>query len=152
MDKNTRSQTIPGATQLKPHSTIDLYGAVMPTSRDLARGQALGRVAAGVALMVAPRQMAGAWIGARAANRKGTAVIITAMGARDLGLGLGTARAVGEGYGAGPWIAAGVLADATDLAATWRARRELPLLGATGVALLAAGSTLLGVWLRTELD
>jgi len=137
---------------LKPCSSSDVYRAVMPTSRDLARAQALGRVAAGVALMLAPGRVAGVWIGARPASRTGTAVITTATGARDLGLGLGTARAVGQGYGSGPWILAGVLADAADLAATWRARHDLPTLGAAGVTLLAGSSTLLGLWLRTQLD
>lgn len=123
----------------------------MPSARDLARGQALGRVAAGVALMVAPRRVAGAWIGRRTARRPGTAVVVAAMGARDLGVGLGTARALGQGHGSGPWVAAGVIADATDFAVTWRARRELPTVGAAGVSLFAAGSTLLGLWLGTRL-
>ena len=124
----------------------------MPSPRDLARGQALGRAVAGIALIVAPKRVAGAWIGARPAAHTGTAVAVTAMGARDLGLGLGTARAVGQGYGAGRWIAAGVLADAADFIATWRAREALPRLGATGVALLAGSSTLLGLWLRGRID
>lgn len=124
----------------------------MPTPRNLARSQALGRVAAGVALIVAPRRVAGAWIGARPASRAGTAVVVTAMGARDLGLGLGTARAVGQGYGAAPWIAAGVLADATDFAATMRARGSLPSFGSAGVAAMAGSSTLLGLWLSRKLD
>jgi hypothetical protein len=122
------------------------------TNRDLARAQALGRVAAGAALLVAPRRVATGWVGARTAGQSGTAVLVTAMGARDLGLGLGTARAVGQGYGAGPWIVAGVLADATDFAATWRARDKLPRLGAAGVALLAGGSALIGVWVRGKVD
>ena len=124
----------------------------MPTPRDLARSQALGRAAAGIALIVAPNRVAGAWIGARPAARPGTAVAVIAMGARDLGLGLGTARAVGQGYGAGPWIAAGVLADAADFTATWRAREALPRLGATGVALLAGTSAFLGLWLCGRVD
>jgi hypothetical protein len=74
------------------------------------------------------------------------------MGARDLALGLGTVRAVTQGHGAAPWVAAGVLADATDFLATWHARSHIPALGAAGVILLAGSSTALGVWLRTQLD
>lgn len=124
----------------------------MPAPRDLARMQALGRVATGAGLTFAPRAVASAWIGPRDAGRSGTAVIVSAMGARDLALGLGQARAVSNGFGAAPWIAAGVLADATDLVATWRARDELPALGVAVTAALAAGSTLLGLWLARAVD
>jgi hypothetical protein len=65
---------------------------------------------------------------------------------------VGTVRAVGAGFAARPWIAAGVLADTVDLVATWRARDELPTLAATGVAALAAASAGLGVYLQTAVD
>ncbi|HEX8101388.1 MAG TPA: hypothetical protein VF533_02140 [Solirubrobacteraceae bacterium] len=124
----------------------------MPTPRDLARAQALGRIVLGGALAAAPRRTAAPWLGARAASQAPTAVVAAAMGARDLGIGLGTARAVGAGFGARPWIAAGVLADATDLIATLRARDELPAGGVAMLAALAGGSALLGVFLSRALD
>lgn len=123
-----------------------------PAPRDLARLQALGRVAAGVGLTFAPRAVAAGWIGPRDAGRTGTRVIVSAMGARDLALGLGQVRAVANGFGAPPWIAAGVLADATDLVATWRARDELPALGVAAIAAVAGSSTLLGLWLARAVD
>ena len=70
---------------------------------------------------------------------------------RDAG-GVGAVRALAGGFGARPWLQAGVLADATDLVATLRARSELPALGVAGVAAIAAGSTLLGLWLLREID
>jgi hypothetical protein len=124
----------------------------VPTPRDLARLQALGRVAAGVALTAAPRMVAAAWIGGATARRPGVEVIAAALGARDLAIGAGTARAIGQGYGAAPWITAGVFADAVDLIATLRAREELPAIGVAGVAAMAGGSTLLGLWLRGQVD
>jgi hypothetical protein len=125
---------------------------MVPTPRDLARFQALGRVAAGIGLTVAPRAVASRWIGARSARRPGTAVVVTAMGARDLALGLGQARAISNGFGAAPWVAAGVLADATDLLATVRARRDLPGLGVVAITAVAGGSTALGLWLARAVD
>lgn len=124
----------------------------MPSPRDIARVQALGRVVLGGALTATPGLATRAWIGPRDAARTGTAVVATGMGARDLGLGLGTARAVGAGFGAKPWLAAGVLADAADCVATWRHRDELPAVGAAGIIALAGGSALLGLYLRGALD
>ncbi len=124
----------------------------MPSTRDLARAQALGRVVLGAALTAAPRRTAAPWLGARAARRPATAVTAAAMGARDLGLGLGTVRAVGAGHGARPWVAAGVLADATDLVATLRARDHLPAGGVAMLAAMSGGSELLGAYLLRSLD
>jgi hypothetical protein len=120
-------------------------------ARTLARLQALGRVVIGAGLALAPARTGGAWIGSDA-RRPATQVAISAFGARDLALGLGAAYAAGQGHGAGPWLRAGVLADAADLAATLRAREHLPPLAVAGVSTLAAGSALLGLWLSRELD
>jgi hypothetical protein len=79
-------------------------------------------------------------------------VVTTALGARDVGLGLGTTWALAQGAGARPWIAAGVLADATDAIATVRGRARLPRLAVAGIALMAGGSAALGTWLQRELD
>ncbi|MDP9385142.1 MAG: hypothetical protein M3P50_07920 [Actinomycetota bacterium] len=124
----------------------------MASPRDLARAHAIGRVALGAALTVAPRRVASAWLGPRHARRAQTAVVASAMGARDLGLGLGIARALGEGHGARPWLSAAVLADAVDLVATLRARDELPALGVASVAAMAGGSVAVGLWLRRAVD
>jgi hypothetical protein len=120
-------------------------------ARTLARLQALGRVAVGAGLTLAPGRAGGGWIG-RDARRPATQVVISAFGARDLALGLGTAAAAGQGYGARPWVLAGILADATDLAATLRARDDLHPVAVAGVGALAAGSAVLGLWLSRELD
>jgi hypothetical protein len=124
----------------------------MPSPRDLARIQALGRVAAGTALVVAPRLVATAWLGARTARRPGTGVVTTALGARDLALGVGQARALAQGHGATPWIMAGAFADGVDLVATLRARRDLPAAGVASIVAMAGGSTALGLWLRGRVD
>jgi hypothetical protein len=115
----------------------------------IARCHALGRVAMGAALTFAPGPLASAWTGSAS---PGARLLTSALGARDLGIGLGAAFALGRGTGARPWVRAGVLADATDLVATLRARRDLPALGVAGVAVIATGSTLLGLWLQRAID
>ena len=119
---------------------------MLPDARTLTRWHALGRVAMGTALTVAPARVGSAWIGAQG-RRPGVQVLTAAMGARDLGIGAGIVHALQRGADARPWVLAGVLADAADLAGTLRARRHLPPLSAAGVTAMAAGSTVLGLWL-----
>ena len=45
-----------------------------------------------------------------------------------------------------------MLADATDLAATLRARDDLSTAAVVGVGLIAGGSVLLGLWFQAALD
>jgi hypothetical protein len=120
-------------------------------ARSLARLHALGRVVVGAALTLAPGRAGASWLG-RDARRPGTRVATRAFGARDLALGLGTAYTAGQGYGARPWLLAGVLCDAADLAATLRARDDLPPAAVAGVTVIASGSILLGVWFQAALD
>jgi hypothetical protein len=120
-------------------------------ARPLARQHALGRVLVGAGLTLAPRLAGSGWRG-RDSLRPATQVAIRALGARDLAIGLGTAYTAGQGYGARPWIWAGILADAADLAATLRARDALPAFKVGVVGLVAGGSVLVGLWLSRELD
>jgi hypothetical protein len=110
----------------------------------------LGRVTLGIALMAAPSKLAAGWIG-EVADRPGAQVSLASLGARDMAIGLGGAWALGNGR-ARPWLLAGALADAADLAATIRHRERLPLTGVIGVSSLASGATVVGVWLATEVD
>jgi hypothetical protein len=114
--------------------------------RTIAIQQAAGRIVLGTALAVAPGIAARGWIGSDA-SRPATQVVAVGMGARDLAIGLGVAGALRAGRGARPWLLAGVVADAADLAATLRARDALPAIGVVGVSALAAGSAAVGVWL-----
>jgi hypothetical protein len=121
------------------------------TARTLARLQAYGRVVLGGGLVAAPGLVAGGWVGGIADRREGQALAI-GLGARDVGLALGTLRALSSGRGASAWLRAGVLADAADLAATLRARDTLPPLAVPAVATIAGGSNLLGLYLQSALD
>jgi hypothetical protein len=122
-------------------------------ARSLARLHAAGRIVTGAALTVAPGLAGRTWIG-RAAGTAGARVALTAMGARDLGLGLGELRALSSPRpraAAAPWLVAGAFADATDLIATIRARHALPLASVAGVTALASTGVALAAWLHHEL-
>jgi hypothetical protein len=119
--------------------------------RTIARLQALGRVALGAGLVLAPQRMARPWLGPDA-GRPGTQVAVVALGARDLAIGAGTAWAVGGGEPARGWLLAGAIADAADLAATLANRSRLPSFGVAAVGCIAAGSTALGLWALREID
>ena len=120
-------------------------------ARKFAREQALGRVVVGAVLALAPGLAGEGWFG-RDARRPATQVAIRALGARDLVIGLGTAYTAGQGFGARPWVLAGILADTTDLAATLKARDDLTPLAVAVVGAVAGGSALFGLWLSRELD
>jgi hypothetical protein len=117
-------------------------------ARALARNQALGRLALGAGLMLAPGVFAGGWVGGVADRREGQALAI-GLGARDVAIALGILAGLRSRRGAAAaWIRAGVVADAADLAGTLRARDALPPLAAPAVGALAGGSALLGAWLQ----
>jgi hypothetical protein len=121
------------------------------TPRSLARLQAAGRLALGGAVILAPGRIAGAWVGGAADTRDGQTLAI-GLGARDVGIALGTLHALRGRRGAAPWLRAGIVADAADVVATLRARDSLPPLAGPVVAALAGGSVLLGAYLQATLD
>jgi hypothetical protein len=111
----------------------------------------LGRAAIGAGLLLAPTPINTAWIGPDAA-RPGSRVLGRSLGARDLAIGLGGAAALRRNTGARPWLVAGMLADAADLAATLGSRDVVPRSGLVGVSALAGGAALAGAWLARAVD
>ena len=118
-----------------------------PTS--LTRMQAAGRIAIGTAMVLNPEKVAASWIGGSDAGRAGPQVLTQALGIRDAAIGVGVLATAGSSA-ARTWLLAGVAADAVDLAATLRARNDLPAAAAAGVTVIAAGSTLIGLYLATR--
>jgi hypothetical protein len=110
---------------------------------------AVGRMAFGVAALVAPAQIGRALAGAGGAEPDAQA-FLRGIGGREIGLALGlfaTLRADGP---VRPWLIAGVLADSADIAGiagTWRhlspAKRRLGL--ATAGSAAAVGAALLSM-------
>ena len=111
------------------------------TGATLARVIGAGRVGFGAAPLAAPERFAGPWLG-RDAQRAGTGVAVRGLGARDLALGAGALTAPPSALRA--WVAAGVLGDLTDLAATVTAGDGVPTGGRVLVGGLAAGAVALG--------
>jgi hypothetical protein len=102
--------------------------------RQAARMMSIGRVAIGAALMAAPGLATSTWIGKRGLT-PGADVFARALGARDLGIGVAVLAALGGQGSLRVSLAAGVLADTTDLLATIAQRDGLPV---TAVPLLLA--------------
>jgi hypothetical protein len=119
--------------------------------RDLAIAQARGRIAVGLAFLVAPSLAGRLWVGDDA-RPAGARVLGRAFGARDLALGLGVVIALDRGAPVRGWLEASVLADAADFTAGLLGAGALPPRLRPGVLALGAGSAALAAWLSRELD
>jgi hypothetical protein len=117
---------------------------------------AVGRVAFGAILLLFP-QLATPLFARRRGFSAGDRLFARMVGARDLGLGLGVLGAVNRG--AAPlrgWLAAGILADAGDVAAAVKEEEGLaptavPLfLGTAGVGVLMGAYALAGAGLKSR--
>lgn len=117
--------------------------------RSLVAGIALGRVAIGAALTLVP-QLGVAWIG-KDAERATSRVLLGAVGARDVTIGLGTLAALKRGDALVPWLLGAALADGTDLVGTLLARKAVPPSGLLGVGTLAGGTAIAELALAREL-
>ena len=118
------------------------------STRTLAVGLALNRIAFGLTFVVAPRWAGRSWVGPRAAKAPQTQLFGRALGARDLALGFGALRALQQkdDAAARAWMAGQTIADGTDIAATLAARRSLPAPAAAFALAVAAGSTAIAAW------
>ncbi len=118
----------------------------MPFVRPLSTVLAISHMLFGVANLRRPQQMQATWVG-RAARKPGAQVMIRSQAARDLGLGIGALSAIGRARDdeARRWLAMLVLADVTDLAATYVARGRLPKRRARLAMGFAGGSTAIGL-------
>ena len=120
--------------------------------RHLARLLAIGRIAIGVGLLVAPTRIGRGWVGEPATSGGGK-VALRALGARDLALGYGTIRALDSGDPTlRSWVTAGGLCDLSDTAATLVAFRSLPKRGRVLALVLAGGAATAALVGRDQLD
>jgi hypothetical protein len=109
----------------------------------VARGIAVGRIAAGAALLIAPRRGARAWVG-EDGERPGAAVVTRSLGVRDLVMGAIPLHAVSHPQVGPRWVATCAVADLVDAAASLGARRALPGTGVQPIAAIAAASAAAG--------
>jgi len=120
-------------------------------ARDLALAQARGRIAVGVAMLLAPGLAGRLWIGDDAL-RRGTKVIARGFAGRDLALGLGVAIALDRGAPVRGWLEGSALADVGDFLATVLAGDSIPEGGRRAISAVAAGSAIAALTLSRALD
>jgi hypothetical protein len=100
---------------------------------------ALGRIAFGVGLIVAPDRVASGWLPDDAA-RPGTQVAVRGLGARDVALAAGVAVAGDKR----PWLIACLACDLADIAGTLAAGEALPPRARWGTVALAGSAAVAG--------
>jgi hypothetical protein len=122
----------------------------MPSHRSLIAAFALGRIAFGAGLILAPERVARGWIGDDA-GRRAAQVAVRGLGARDIALSAGALLSAG-GDGTRTWLLATAASDCVDVAATLAAGDALPERARLGTVLLAGGSALAGVALARAID
>jgi hypothetical protein len=111
---------------------------------------ALARLAYSGGLLLAPTQVAGAWLGPAAAGAP-TQVAVRGLAARDATLAAGVLAATLTGRSRRSWLLLCALGDLGDLGATLAARSgELPPNARPGTIALAGGSAVLGLVLAVR--
>ncbi len=115
-----------------------------------AQALAVGRVAIGAALLLAPKAAGRPWIG-DAAAQDSTQVVTRGLGARDMVMGLIALHTAAHPQVGPRWQRTLAGCDAVDLAATLLARRSLPRNGVLGTAALAGGAVAVEALVATRL-
>lgn len=116
----------------------------------VAQGLALGRVAVGAALLVAPKAVGRSWIGEPAAG-EGAQVLTRALGVRDMVMGLIALHTAAHPQVGPRWQRTLAGCDAVDLLSTVAARRSLPPNGVLGTAAVAGVAIAGELWAASRL-
>jgi hypothetical protein len=119
--------------------------------RDLAVTLARGRIAFGVASVLAPGFLARAMTGDDR-SEGGTRLFVRMVGARDLAVGLGLHVALDRDAPTRGWLEASAVVDGIDAAACLLARHHLRPGVFPGTLGLATTGALLSAWLARQLD
>jgi hypothetical protein len=117
----------------------------------VAVGLAQGRIAIGGVSLLAPGWTARTMTGSGGSGGV-TSLYLRMVGARDIGLGLGTLIALGRSRPARGWLEASALVDGVDAAACLLARDHLRTSVLPGAVGLAAAGALLSAWVARRLD
>ncbi|HUA74380.1 MAG TPA: hypothetical protein VL988_06455 [Solirubrobacteraceae bacterium] len=111
---------------------------------------AVGRMALGVAVLLAPEEVTSHWLGEQA-RHPAVRYLAHSLGARDVVLGALALATLGDGRRAAQAQLACAAADAVDAVATVAARESLPAVGALGTVAVAGGAALAELRLAREL-
>ncbi len=118
--------------------------------RQGARVLAIGRVALGAGLLIAPGVVARGWLG-DLAGRPAVHSVLRGFGVRDMVIGMIAMHTL-ENPQVGPrWQRTCAACDAVDALAALAAGRDLPPRGTLGVALLGGGAAAAGLWFADQL-
>lgn len=123
----------------------------MDSTRIVATAVMALRIAYGVGLIAAPARLALRWLGP-AGERAPAQVPLRGLGAREVVLHAGGLAAALRGAPLRPWLAASIVGDLTDIAATVGGRAQLPEGAAAATAIVAGSSALLSVGLAVAAD
>ncbi len=115
----------------------------MTDLQKLAIAYGASRIAYAVALIAAPKQAAGPWLGPDAASGGGK-VAARALAVRDGALGAGVAAAALNESSMRPWLFACIASDLVDATATWREREDLPERAGPATLAVAGGMAAAG--------
>jgi hypothetical protein len=111
-------------------------------ARHAGRAIAAGRIATGLALLVAPGRISRLWAGDLGPAGE---VLTRCVGVRDLVMGAITLHTIDHPQVGPRWVATCAVADAVDGAASLAARRALPPFGAVGVPITGFGAAAAGL-------
>ncbi len=119
--------------------------------RQGARVLAIGRVALGAGLLIAPGVVARGWLG-DLGERPAVQSVLRGFGVRDMVIGMIALHTL-ENPQVGPrWQRTCAACDGVDALAAVMAARDLPVRGTLGVALLGGGAAAAGFWFAGQLD
>lgn len=118
--------------------------------RELGRALAIGRVAVGAGMLLAPGVLGSGWLG-ELAERAAVRSLLRGFGVRDMVLGMIALHTL-ENPQVGPrWQKTCAACDAVDALAALAAARDLPVRGWLVVAGLGGGAAAAGFWVSQEL-
>jgi hypothetical protein len=111
--------------------------------RTLAKALAVNRIQYGLGMVLTPERNAKVWVGGRAARRGPTKLLAQALGVRDLVMGAGAMRSIGDPAAARAWFTALAVADGVDVVVTARAA-GIPAASRAATLAIAVASTAIG--------
>ena len=118
--------------------------------RQGARVLAIGRVAFGAGLVLAPGRLGAGWLG-DLAERGAVRSVLRGLGIRDVVIGMIAMHTLDNPQVGPRWQKTCAVCDAVDALAAVGAARDLPLRGALGVAILGGGAAAAELWFAGEL-
>ncbi len=112
---------------------------------------AVGRIALGSAVLIAPERVVGHWLGKENASSPAVQDLGRGLAARDIALGFATLQTLGDAVLGPRMLAACAAADTVDTIATIVAREHLPRAGVIATVAIAGGTAVAGFYCAHKL-